>query len=127
MSKRPLIWVLDDSATVRMIIEITLSRKGAEVVGYEDPVQLLRAMKQDHCPVPDVIFVDVLLPKMSGYSLIMQLRSQPHLDGVAIIAVPRLDGVLPRLKARLAGANAYLPKPFTSEQLIDMVIVHSPH
>jgi twitching motility two-component system response regulator PilG len=123
----PLVLVIDDSAVVRKIIEIILRREGGQVISYSDPVEAMRDLTEQRVPLPDVALVDLLLPKMDGYDLIRRMRAHSQNHPLAIIAVSRLDGVRPRLLARLAGANAYLTKPFTPKQLIDLVMEYSPH
>jgi twitching motility two-component system response regulator PilG len=123
--KRPLIWVIDDSPVIRHIIAMALSREAGEVIEYAEPLQVLRDVIRGSHSLPDVVLVDLLLPNMSGYRLIQFLRSRK--PEMAIIVITRLDGIFPQLMARLAGANAHLPKPFTTQQILDLLIEHSPH
>lgn len=125
--KRPLVWVIDASPTIRKIVAVTLSREAGEVIEYAEPLQVLRDVIAGQLPLPDVVLVDVHLPRMSGYQLIRFLRSRKQSGQMAIIVMSGLDGVVPKMKARLAGANAYLPKPFTTQQLLALVREHSPH
>ena len=107
--KRPLIWVIDDSPTIRKIVALALSREAGEVIEYAEPLQVLRDVRWGQYPLPDVVLVDLLLPRMSGYRLIQFLRSRKPMDQMAILVITRLDGIFPKLMARLAGANAHLP------------------
>ena len=125
--KRPIIWVIDDSPTIRKLVATALRREAGEVIEYAEPLQVLRDVRRGQNPLPDVVLVDLLLPHMSGYQLIRFLRSRKLMNQMAIIVIARLDGVYPKLLARLAGANAYLPKPFTIQQLLALVIEYSPH
>jgi twitching motility two-component system response regulator PilG len=126
VSKRPIIWVIDDSPTIRKIVAVALSREAGEVIEYAEPLQVLRDVTRSHL-LPDVALVDLQLPRMSGYKLIQLLRSCKQASQMAIIVITRRDGAYPQLLARLAGANAYLLKPFTVQQLLALVIEHSPH
>ncbi len=126
-AQHPLVLVIDDSPVVRKVIEVILRREGGQVIGYGDPVEAMRELADHRLPLPDVAFVDLLLPKIDGYDVIRRLRAYAHNHALAIIVVTRLDSVLPRLLSRLAGADAYLMKPFTQQQLIDLVMEYSPH
>jgi twitching motility two-component system response regulator PilG len=125
--KRPIIWVIDDSPTIRKLVAIALSREAGEVIEYAEPLQVLRDVTGGQRPLPDVALVDLRLPSMSGYKLIRFLRSHKQVSQMAIIVIARLDGAYPQFLAWLAGANAYLPKPFTIQQLLALVMEHSPH
>ncbi len=69
--------------------------------------------------IPDLILLDIFLPTMNGYEIARYLHSQPRL--CAIVIISRHDGIIDRLKGRLAGAKAYLSKPFTTQQIISVV------
>jgi twitching motility two-component system response regulator PilG len=123
---RPLILVLDDSPTVRKLVEVPLRREGYQVVSYAAPLQALIDLLRGPLSPPDVIFVDLVLPQVSGWAVIRALRSRVQFRHTAIIVLTRLSGALPSLYARLLGADAYLTKPFTSQQLVDLVRHYSP-
>lgn len=120
MSK--LVMVIDDSPTVRKIVEVSLRREGLEVVSFPDGIEALRAITNrqiDH--VPDLVVLDIDLPKMNGYEIARYLRSKPQWSRTVIVILSRHDGMIDRLKARLAGTQAYLTKPFTTQMIVDVV------
>jgi twitching motility two-component system response regulator PilG len=120
MSK--LIMAIDDSPTVRKIIEVALKREGLNVVCYPDGIEALRAVTNrqlDH--IPDLVILDLDLPRMNGFEIMHYLRSKPQWNQTVIVILSRHDGIFNRLKARLAGAQAYLTKPFTTQVLVDIV------
>jgi twitching motility two-component system response regulator PilG len=117
-----LVMVIDDSPTVRKILEVTLRREGMEVVSYPDGVEALRAVTTRPCDrLPDLLFLDLELPRMNGFEIARHLRSKPQWDQTAIVMLSRRDGVIDRLKARLAGAQAYLTKPFKTQTILETV------
>jgi twitching motility two-component system response regulator PilG len=117
-----LVLVIDDSPTVRKIIEVTLRREGVEVVSYPDGVEALRAITTRPCGrLPDLLFLDLELPRMNGFEIARYLRSQPQWNRTAIVMLSRRDGIVDRLKARLAGAQAYLTKPCTTQMIMESV------
>ena len=120
MSK--LVMVIDDSPTVRKIVEVSLRREGLEVVSFPDGIEALRAITSqqiDH--VPDLVVLDIDLPKMNGYEIARYLRSKQQWSRTVIVILSRHDGMIDRLKARLAGTQAYLTKPFTTQMIVDVV------
>jgi twitching motility two-component system response regulator PilG len=123
VDKRPLsIVVIDDSPTVCKILEVALSREGHQVQTFQDPVPVLRAIfVAGTIPMPDMLFVDLLLPRINGYQVIMRFRNHSRGKLIPIIVISRLGGVIDRLKARLAGANDYLTKPFKMQDVVTLV------
>jgi twitching motility two-component system response regulator PilG len=120
MSK--LVMVIDDSPTVRKIVEVSLRREGLEVVSFPDGIEALRAVTNRQLDrVPDLVVLDIDLPKMNGYEIARYLRSKPQWSRTVIVILSRHDGVIDRLKARLAGTQAYLTKPFTTQMIVDVV------
>jgi DNA-binding response OmpR family regulator len=122
MSK--LVLVIDDSFTVCKVIEICLRREGYESKCFSDGVLALQWLKSPEACLPDLILVDLCLPKLDGYSVIQHLRAQPVLSQTIFVIVTRRDGLIDKLKGKLVGAQAYLTKPFTVEQLISLVKMH---
>ncbi len=116
-----LILVIDDSPTVLKIIEVSLQRKGYEVVCCDKGETALNWLASREARVPDLILVDLGLPEMDGYSVIQHLRIQSIFKSIPIVIISRRDGVLDRLKGRLVGANGSLVKPFTTGDLISVV------
>ncbi len=125
--KHPLVLVVDPSPTLRKIMELVFSREGGEVLQYSDPVQVLKAARASNLPVPDIAFVNLTLSNLSAYYCIWHLKSHPAFKRMAIIAISKHNSGLFRLIAKLAGAIAYLPKPFTTAQLYTLVLEHSQH
>lgn len=114
--------VIDDSPTVRKIIEVTLGREGFDVVSYPDGIEALRAVATGQLNrLPDLLFLDLDVPRLSGFEVARHLRAKPQWDRTVIVIISRHGGVIERLKARLAGTQAYLTKPVTTQMIIDVV------
>lgn len=116
MSK--LVMVIDDSNTVRKIIETCLRREGFEVKSFSDGVDAIRWLSGPSARVPDLIMLDIGLPKMDGYELARRLKTKPQFQDTVIIMISRRDGVIDRLKGRLAGAKDYITKPFQTQEVV---------
>ncbi len=117
-----LVMVIDDSATVRKIVEVSLKREGIDAIGYANGIEALRDITTHKINrIPDLLILDLDLPKMSGYEIASYLRSKPQWSKTIIVILSKHDGILERLKARLSGAQAYLTKPFTRQIIVDVV------
>ena len=115
-----LIMVIDDSPTVRKIIEISLQRKGFTVISFPDGIEALQTITNRQL-LPDLVILDIDLPKMNGYEIARYLRSKPQLSRTIIVILSGHDGIIDRIKARLVGTQVYLTKPFTTEMIVDVV------
>jgi DNA-binding response OmpR family regulator len=122
MSK--LVMVIDDSLLVRKIIETSLRREGFASVSYPDGIEALRALADGRQPVPDLVILDIGLPKMDGYEIARRLKTKPQFAHTTIIMLTARDGVLDRLKGRLSGAKDYITKPFRTQDVISVIHSH---
>jgi twitching motility two-component system response regulator PilG len=106
---RKLIVAVDDSQTVRKLVSVSLERKGYRVLTVEDGVLAL-AKFEDY--KPDLILLDISLPKIDGYEICRVLRKHDGLKKVPVVMLSGKDGFFDRVKGKIAGANDYLTKPF---------------
>lgn len=119
-----LVMVIDDSLTVRKIIETSLKRAGIASVSYSDGVEALRALQERRCPVPDLVILDINLPKMDGYEVARHFKTKQQFNNTVIVMLSKRDGVIDRLKGRLAGAKDYITKPFRTQEIMSVVHTH---
>ncbi len=122
MSK--LVMVIDDSATVRKIVETCLSREGFDVESFQDGVEAMRWLSTPQARIPDLVILDIGLPKMDGYEVARRLKTKPQFSNTVIVMLSRRDGVIDKLKGRLAGAKDYLTKPFKTQEVISVIESH---
>lgn len=113
--------IIDDSIVVRKIVETTFRRAGILCTGYPDGVEALQDLKRWQDDLPDLIFLDIGLPKLDGYDVLRLLRASPNFDRTAVIMLSAHDGILDRLKSRLAGARGHIVKPFKIQELLSVV------
>ena len=113
-----LVIVIDDSLTIRKILDICLRRAGYQVKCFQDGVEAFRWLSSPEATIPALMLVDLTLPKMGGYEIIRLLKAKPELAQTIFVILSQRDGVLDRVKGRLAGAHAYLTKPFKTDQLV---------
>lgn len=110
--------VIDDSNTIRRSAEIFLRQGGHEVLLAEDGFDAL-AKVADHAP--QIIFCDVLMPRLDGYQTCAILKRNPRFASVPVIMLSSKDGLFDKARGRLVGAQDYLTKPFTKDQLLHAV------
>jgi twitching motility two-component system response regulator PilG len=110
---------IDDSPIIRAIIEFTLARVGVRIVTFADGMSAVRALQERRAQVPDLLLLDVGLPRMSGYEVADLLRSVYH--DLPIIMLSGHDGILDKVRGRLAGAQDFLGKPFKPSELAALV------
>jgi len=112
--------IIDDSNTVRKIVEVALRREGYQVVSFPDGTLALRWLQSEHSHIPALLFLDISLPKLSGYQIARHLKKQTRFAHVPILMLTRHNGVVDRLRARLSGASSFVTKPFTTETLLKL-------
>jgi twitching motility two-component system response regulator PilG len=110
--------VVDDSNTIRRSAEIFLRQGGHEVVLAEDGFDAL-AKVNDH--EPELIFCDILMPRLDGYQTCAIIKRNPRFASVPVIMLSSKDGLFDKARGRMVGSEEYLTKPFTKEQLLRAV------
>ena len=110
--------VVDDSITVRRVTQRLLERNGMRVLTAKDGVEAL-SMLQEH--VPDVILLDIEMPRMDGYEVAAHVRNDARLADVPIIMITSRVGDKHRARAIELGVDDYLGKPYQESQLLDAI------
>ena len=101
MSK--LVMIIDDSATVRKIVEVSLKREGIAYVSYANGVEAIRALSEQEHLVPDLVFLDIALPRIDGYKIAQYLKSHHQFDNTVIVMLSGHNGILDRSEERRVG------------------------
>ena len=117
------VMVIDDSNTIRRSAEIFLNQVGCEVILAQDGFEAL-AKIADH--QPDVVFVDIMMPRLDGYQTCSLIKRNPRYRATPVIMLSSKDGLFDRAKGRLVGSDQYLTKPFTKDTLLRAVREHAP-
>ena len=126
VASRPLqIMVVDDSVTVRKVTSRLLERHGMQVMTARDGVEALALLREQR---PDVLLLDIEMPRMDGFEVAAQIRHDPLLHDLPIIMITSRTGNKHRERAMAIGVNAYLGKPYQEGQLLDSIAYWSaPH
>jgi len=115
------ILVVEDSSTIRKVISITLSQKGYEIIEAGDGLEALSRLNESK---PDLILLDIILPKMDGYQILSIIRENPEFKNIPVIMLTSKDGIFNKVKGKVAGSSAYLTKPFDPTQLVETIERH---
>ncbi|TAH45514.1 MAG: response regulator [Betaproteobacteria bacterium] len=116
------VMVIDDSNTIRRSAEIFLGQAGCTVLLAEDGFDALAKIADHH---PDVIFVDIMMPRLDGYQTCALIKKNPRLSATPVIMLSSKDGLFDRARGRMVGSDEYLTKPFTKDSLLRAVATHA--
>ena len=114
----PLVMVVDDSVTVRKVTERLLTRNGLRVVTAKDGVEAL-SLLQD--VIPDVMLLDIEMPRMDGFELARHMRNDPGFKDIPIIMITSRTGEKHRDRALQLGVRRYLGKPYQEAELLENI------
>ena len=112
------IMVIDDSQTIRRTAETLLAKEGFTVVTAQDGFEALAKIADHH---PDLIFIDIMMPRLDGYQACALIKSNPRYSATPVIMLSSKDGLFDRARGRIVGSDEYLTKPFTRDELLGAV------
>ena len=112
--------VIDDSNTIRRSAEIFLRQGGHDVLLAEDGFDALAKVNDYQ---PNLIFCDILMPRLDGYQTCAIIKRNAKFCDVPIVMLSSKDGVFDKARGRMVGSQDYLTKPFTKDQLLQTVTV----
>lgn len=116
------VMVIDDSNTIRRSAEIFLSKAGCQVILAEDGFDALAKIADSQ---PDVIFCDIMMPRLDGYQTCALIKKNPRFSGTPVVMLSSKDGLFDRARGRMVGSDEYLTKPFTKDSLLQAVAQHA--
>lgn len=112
------ILVIDDSKTIRRTAETLLTKEGCTVYTAVDGFDALSKVA-DHRP--DVIFVDIMMPRLDGYQTCSLIKHNKTFKDTPVIMLSSKDGLFDRARGRIVGSEHYLTKPFTKDELLQAI------
>jgi len=116
------VMVIDDSKTIRRTAESLLKKAGCEVVTADDGFEALAKITDSH---PDLIFVDIMMPRLDGYQTCALIKGNQLFKGTPVIMLSSKDGLFDKAKGRIVGSEQYLTKPFTKDELLGAIRDHA--
>lgn len=112
------VMVIDDSNTVRKSAEIFLKSSGCEVLLAEDGFEAMSKIVDNQ---PNIIFIDIVMPRLDGYQACMLIKKNPIYQSIPVIMLSSKDGLFDKAKGKIVGSDDYLTKPFTAEGLLSII------
>ena len=110
--------VVDDGNTIRKSAAVFLRQGGHDVVLAEDGFDALAKLTSSS---PDIMFCDISMPRLDGYQTCAIIKSNQKYAQLPIVMLSSRDGIFDKARGRVVGAEHYLTKPFTREQLLEVV------
>jgi twitching motility two-component system response regulator PilG len=118
MTKGKTILVVDDSPTVRKLIAGKLEKSGHDVICATDGVEAIERLRE---VVPDLVLLDITMPRMDGYQVCKMIRSNSTTQNVPVVMISGKDGFFDKVRGRMAGTTGYITKPFGPDTLMKAV------
>jgi twitching motility two-component system response regulator PilG len=115
------VMVIDDSKTIRRSAETLLKKAGYEVVTAIDGFEALAKITEHK---PDIIFVDIMMPRLDGYQTCALIKNNQTFKGTPVVMLSSKDSIFDRARGRIVGSEEYLTKPFSKEDLINAITAH---
>ena len=112
------VMVIDDSKTIRRTAETLLKKVGCEVITAVDGFDALAKIADSH---PNIIFVDIMMPRLDGYQTCTLIKSNPRFKATPVIMLSSKDGLFDKARGRIVGSEQYLTKPFTRDELLGAI------
>ena len=112
------VMIIDDSNTIRRSAELFLRLAECEVILAEDGFEAMSKIVDNQ---PDIIFVDIAMPRLDGYQACMLIKKNLIYQSIPVIMLSSKDGLFDKARGRMAGSDDYLTKPFTAEGLLSII------
>ncbi|WP_227429088.1 twitching motility response regulator PilG [Psychrobacter sp. I-STPA6b] len=112
------VMVIDDSKTIRRTAETLLQKAGCEVVTAVDGFDALAKIADNN---PNIIFVDIMMPRLDGYQTCALIKNNPDYAQTPVIMLSSKDGLFDKARGRIVGSDEYLTKPFSKDELFETI------
>lgn len=114
----PIIMVVDDEESVRMVVSFTLEKAGYQVINADCGDEALNAVVDNP---PDLILLDLMMPNIDGWEVLQLLKSNPKTEGIPVCLLTAKGDIRNKMYALQQGAVDYITKPFKREELLEKV------
>lgn len=115
------VMVIDDSNTIRKSTEAILTKEGYEVLTASDGFEAMSMITDNR---PDIIFVDIMMPRLDGYQTCSLIKNNRQFKDTPVVMLSSKDGLFDRARGRIAGSDQHINKPFSREDLIGAIHEH---
>lgn len=117
------VMIIDDSKTIRRTAESLLEKAGCTVITAVDGFDALAKIADSD---PDVIFVDIMMPRLDGYQTCALIKNNSDFSNKPVIMLSSKDGLFDKARGRIVGSDEYLTKPFSKDELFDAINRYRP-
>jgi len=117
----PKILIVDDEAYIRLLIEQALEDLedgGVQLLTADDGQEALETIRTEK---PDLVFLDVMMPRLDGYQTCALLKHHQVFRRTPVVMLSSKDGLFDRARGRVVGADNYITKPFTRDELLTVI------
>lgn len=118
MAPETRVLVVDDEPDLLDLVQLDLELSGYEVIVARDGVQALERLRDER---PDVVLLDVMMPRMDGWQVLARMRSDEALAEIPVVMLTALSSEVDRIRGQLSGAVQYVTKPFELPELLEAV------
>jgi twitching motility two-component system response regulator PilG len=112
------VMIIDDSKTIRRTAETLLKKEGCDVSTAVDGFEALAKISDQK---PNIIFVDIMMPRLDGYQTCALIKNNAQFRGTPVVMLSSKDGLFDKARGRIVGADQYLTKPFTRDELLGAI------
>lgn len=112
------VMVIDDSNTIRMTAESILRQEGHEVHTAANGFEAMSVITDTR---PDIIFIDIMMPRLDGYQTCKLIKNNTHFKNTPVIMLSSKDSLFDRARGRVAGSEQHINKPFTKGALLEAI------
>lgn len=119
---RGTILVVDDSPTIRKLVDIILKKRGFRVISASNGLEALARINDG---LPSMIFLDITMPRMDGYQLCKIIKANRETRDIPVVMLTCKDGLIDKVRGRMAGSTGYITKPFGPDTLLQAVEKYS--
>ena len=115
------VMVIADSKTIRRTADTLLQKVGCTVFTAVDGFDALAKIADSN---PDIIFVDIMMPRLDGYQTCALIKNSQNYQNIPVIMLSSKDGLFDQAKGRVVGSDEYLTKPFSKDELLNAIRNH---
>ena len=119
---RGTILVVDDSPTICKLVDIILKKRGFRVISASNGLEALARINDG---LPSMIFLDITMPRMDGYQLCKIIKANRETRDIPVVMLTGKDGLIDKVRGRMAGSTGYITKPFGPDTLLQAVEKYS--
>ncbi len=112
------VMIIDDSKTIRRTVATLLQKEGCEVSTAVDGFEALAKIVDNN---PDIIFCDIMMPRLDGYQTCSLIKNNPTYANTPVVMLSSKDGLFDKARGHVVGSDDYLTKPFSKNDLFTMI------